>query len=417
MFFPLVAAAALALPTAEQAPPPERALAELARAALAEPAAVRTWAAIARTLRELRPELHRDVPSPAERTAFEIVATVAERAQGAIRELRIEPVAPYTEIAIHGAGSVPYRIVERGTSTAPRLVLTLRGATNALAESDYKAIGRGGVRALHLTDTGTDIELAVDLEKETDFALHRRGDRLVLRIQNRAGAFAPWSTEQQGWGAIRLAARSESPAAEREPQRPEAAELLPAVTTPAVVRTADAPIAADAPAAETVSPAPTAEAREDTAEAAPAEAGAGKAPLGTRARGVADAAAGRLRDALAQPVTPATALVIAGVIALALAAGALLRLRARKRSALAGALDGADPQSDPRLWVARTLAADGASVEEIAQRTGLTRDAVLLLLPPSPPPAPEETADSGTFFPPGQLPSTYTPRGGKWLKH
>lgn len=392
--------------------PVERALGELSRAALRERATVQTWTGIARALRELRPAEAAAVPTEAEEAAWAALDAVASTTKGAVREVRIAPAGPHTEIVVPIAKETRHRLFQRlGDTNDPRLTMVLTGTSNAIVEQSFTGIDRGGVRSLQLSEFGADtVQIAVHLQQATAFMIFRRGEELVLRIENPDGEFRPWST------------------------RPAM------VATQVMAATQAAGVAASAAVANDVVMAEATEA--DVAAAAVA---ATLKPTRTsasrrldRARSLADAgiaAAGRVAE------THGNLLLLAALALTIFFAGNRLRrhwqahrhsgwiagawarwqdrrearraaravrtpraartARAAKPHATAAASAPARHQTASRIWAARTLAANGASPDEIARKTGLARDAVVLLAPTLLEQGlPAENAAGGTFFPP-----------------
>jgi hypothetical protein len=405
--------------------PAERILQDLTRTALREPNSVRAWTAIARTLRDLRPAGTGEVPSDAEAAAYEALDAVASATPGAVRELRISPAGPHTEIAVRTTGEVKYRLFQRlSDQENPRLTMVLSGASNAIILRDFAGIDRGGVRSVQVAEFGTDtVQIAVALQEVSPFTIFRRGEDIILRIENPEGRFATWSSHP---GAVvgRSYAEAKGPAREGETTR-SGPEQRAADRIASTAASSPMPNTATLAAAEEgAPPAMAAEVEPEVASAAAVVApGAGGVSSTSRLTTVFSSIVNSTRHATTEYGHP-LALAVFGLLCLAGATMVARRwLAARQRKPVLGPkarpsreqtgsrrAPAPRQQTSSRIWAARTLAANGASVDEIVQKTGLARDAVLLLAPPLPQQnLPAENAATGTFFPD---PGTSAARGG-----
>lgn len=380
---------------------PRDSIAELSRQALENPASLTHWTRLARALETMRPEPVRDIPTAAERVARQIVDSLAAETRGVIRELRVERSAGRTEVAVAVTGEIRHRLLRRLADTGdPRLTVVLYGADPALLEPLYPAIERGGVRELRVkpTDTGT-VEIAIALERPAAFTLARRGDEVVVGIEHGA-EFEPWSS-RPAWSR-------------NAPQRID--EVIPALAPVAIVGREDGGLLDAFRTAE-----------EESSARASVVGMEGAADPGARInpRAAFDAAAGAIDALTAAVMRVPGALASRGsavppwagevAAALAVALGGLLVARrvraARPRSKAAAAprpkragraaREATGRSANARLGTALSLAEQGAPQTEIARRTGLSRDAVILLKRARrPAPRPAESAGPGTNFRP-----------------
>jgi hypothetical protein len=335
---------------------------------------------------------------------------------GAVHEVRVAPVGPHTEIVVRTTGDVRHRLFQRlGDQRDPRLTMVLTGVGNTIVERDFAGIERGGVRSLAIAEFGADtVQIAVHLQATTAYTIFRRDDELVLRIENPDGEFRPWSSQP---------AVVQQPAIAQAPDAPEAIAVAVAVAV----------------AAET--------SRADAGKAAEPEATAPNAPRHRLAW--AEMPAGVRVAALSRAVAPYTSTLVLAALTLTILLGAnRLRQRWRTRedrdqrqarrgarrsgdsarsasagsasagSASAGATAAPRHPTASRVWAARTLAAHGASPDEIVRKTGLARDAVRLLAPTFlEQGVPAENAGTGTFFPPTDPYGRGAPAGAAAVRH
>lgn len=369
--------------------PAERRLRELTRAALGEEATIPTWTSIARTVRELREADPNAVSPEAEAAARDALEVLARETPGAVGRIEVNPVGPHTEIVVSANGEVRHRLFQRlSDTTNPRLTMVLTGASYAIVEKHFDGIERGGVRAIEVTEFGADtVQIAVGLQTPSPFTIFRRDDSIVLRIENPDGAFEPWSSRGQWAGVV---------AATGAAGLRIAASDLPAASAVAVAGDEPRNLADDGHAGSSIASdgATLPVDQDDTARRA--------------------SISGEIDTLLAYG-----ALAVLGVVLLA---GAVpLGRSIRNRWTVASAARRSGTKTQPanlaarartrspeasRIWAARTLAANGESPDEIARKTGLARDAVLLLAPslteaPSGGGHPAEAAGPGTFFPDG----------------
>lgn len=384
-------------------------------------------------------------------------APPAERPAGSLRELRVVENSGRTEIVVRVAGEPRYRLFRSLSDPVnPRITLEVYDAEAAGLASRYPEVRRGGVRDLRLTptDSGT-IQLVVGLANpgERAFGVVKRDGAIVVWMRNQDGPFAPWSSG----GAPAVA--TEAKAAAAPAPRPEVARPAKDVATVSGPALGTSP-RAEAAAAAVTEPGPVAfaggavEASADIAEAelvgvdgdASEASGAAAAAvgIGARVRALAGRAADAIRQArpaaidagivvlLALAVLPVLFLTHRAMLSPATAAsnpsgtteraGGLRRIPCRPaqpkpdRRLVARARGAAASSPDARLWTVRTLAARGASHAEIARSTGLSRDAVALIVRSAAArsggrpvvedrvrrPDAEGSAGTGTFFRPAE---------------
>lgn len=385
---------------------------------------------------------------------------LAERPAGSLRELRVVENDGRTEIVVRVAGEPRYRLFRRLSDPVdPRLTLEVLDAEAAALAARYPNVRRGGVRELRLTptDSGT-VQLAIGLAAAGPraFGVVKRDGAIVVWMRNQDGPFAPWSSG--GGAAVEASTAKAAPATAPSQEVSPRAEHVTAVSAPAPVASTEGGVEVDAGGLD-VAPA-----------ALEADASDAATTVGIVAR--VRALAGRAADAIRQAGPAAIDVGIVALLALAILpvlrmtrsavltpaaatpapsgtaarAGGLpqtarrparpkreWRLTTRKHRAAA-------PSSpDTRLWTVHTLAAQGRSHAEIARSTGLSRDAVALIVRSAaarghggqgghgrhggpvvatraPRPDAEGSAGSGTFFRPAAHPGRVAAAGGGYWK-
>jgi type IV pilus assembly protein PilQ len=126
-----------------------------------------------------------------------------------VTELRVEPVAGYTEVVVRTSSEVSYS--DFLLMDPPRLIVDLKGARHALARDNFENINRGGVVRVRTSQFRDDVvRIVVELTAATSYTLTRQGNEIRVSFPN------PTGSEFQSW-----AAGPASP--EPAPRRPEAA--------------------------------------------------------------------------------------------------------------------------------------------------------------------------------------------------
>src|SRR5690625_334395 len=274
---------------------------------------------------------------------------------GGVEGITVRPLGSHTEIAAQIRGKADYRLFHRLVHpTDPRLTIVLSKASYRLEERSFDSIMRGGVRKIEVRELpGDTVQIRVGLIESSPYMIYERGDEVILRIENPDGEFTPWTTSR-GYAET-------GPAPEPEPEP----QLEP-------------------PTEPQSEPGPRGEPEIGVGPGAPAK------PEGERTIG--------RRTILAMALTGLGALVL------------LITIRRR------GDEGQGDRRTRPRVhrrrgasrvWAVRTLAEDGATVEESARKTGLSQDAIEMILESGRgadqrgrregPPDPAEGAGSGTF--------------------
>jgi type IV pilus assembly protein PilQ len=112
----------------------------------------------------------------------------------AVTELRVEPVAGYTEVVVRTSGEVSYS--DFLLTEPPRLIVDLKGARHALGRSDFEDIQRGGVIRLRTSQFRDDVvRIVVELTEPTSYTLTRQGGEIRVSFPNPEGAvFDSWAS-------------------------------------------------------------------------------------------------------------------------------------------------------------------------------------------------------------------------------
>lgn len=110
-----------------------------------------------------------------------------------VTELRVEPVANYTEVVIRTSGDV--QTSDFLLTEPARLIVDLKGARHALPEDEFE-IHRGGVIRLRTSQFRDDVvRVVVDLTEPTSYTLTRAGDQVRVQFPNLEGSpFASWDS-------------------------------------------------------------------------------------------------------------------------------------------------------------------------------------------------------------------------------
>lgn len=112
---------------------------------------------------------------------------------GPVTEVAIRPAATTTEVVIEVQGTVEYRDF---TMQGPnRLVLDLFGARHQLGSDEYAGLNRGGVRMVRASQYSDDVvRVVLELDELVPYELFAEPGRLRVVLENRSGAFDPWSS-------------------------------------------------------------------------------------------------------------------------------------------------------------------------------------------------------------------------------
>ncbi|NIR46540.1 MAG: AMIN domain-containing protein [Gemmatimonadetes bacterium] len=151
-------------------------------------------------------------------TLILILAAAAANDPAAVTELRIEPVAGYTEVVVRTSGEVGYS--DFLLTEPPRLIVDLKGARHALGRANFEDIRRGGVVRVRTSQFRDDVvRIVVELTEPTSYTLTRQGSEIRVSFPNPEGmTFDSWASRRE----------DTAPAAAPTPvPLPEAAEARP----------------------------------------------------------------------------------------------------------------------------------------------------------------------------------------------
>jgi type IV pilus assembly protein PilQ len=111
-----------------------------------------------------------------------------------VTELRVEPVAGYTEVVVRTSDEVSY--TDFLLTNPPRLIVDLKGARHALSQDNYENINRGGVVRVRTSQFRDDVvRVVVELTAPTSYTLTRRGAEIRVSFPNLVGDdFESWAT-------------------------------------------------------------------------------------------------------------------------------------------------------------------------------------------------------------------------------
>lgn len=114
-------------------------------------------------------------------------------AVGPVTGLSILPASERTEVVISVSGDVETRDF---TMEGPhRLIVDLMGARHALPQDNFYDIDRGGVRAIRTSQYSADIvRVVLELDEQVGYQLMQLEGQIRLTLENRNGAFEPWSS-------------------------------------------------------------------------------------------------------------------------------------------------------------------------------------------------------------------------------
>jgi len=111
-----------------------------------------------------------------------------------VTELRVEPVAGYTEVVVRTSDEVSYS--DFLLTNPPRLIVDLKGAKHALAGDNFENIDRGGVVRVRTSQFRDDVvRIVVELTSPTSYTLTRQGSEIRVSFPNLAGeGFESWAS-------------------------------------------------------------------------------------------------------------------------------------------------------------------------------------------------------------------------------
>ena len=134
-----------------------------------------------------------------------------------VTELRVEPVADYTEVIITTSEEVEYS--DFLLMSPPRLIVDIKGARHALPSDNYENINRGGVIRLRTSQFRDDVvRVVVELVEVTSYELTREGREIRVSFPNLVGlSFEAWASGP-GNSEARLAAASSPTEAASAPE-------------------------------------------------------------------------------------------------------------------------------------------------------------------------------------------------------
>ncbi len=123
-----------------------------------------------------------------------------------VTELRVEPVAGYTEVVVRSSGEVGYS--DFLLTEPPRLIVDLIGARHALGRDNFENINRGGVIRVRTSQFRDDVvRIVVELVAPTSYTLTRQGGEIRVSFPNLAGEnFDSWASEGGEQRALAVAA-------------------------------------------------------------------------------------------------------------------------------------------------------------------------------------------------------------------
>lgn len=143
---------------------------------------------------------------------------------GPVTGLSIAPAAERTEVVISVEGDVTYRsFTMEGPS---RLVVDVFGARQELPDEDFLELHRGGVRSIRASQFSQEfVRVVLELEELVAHEVLPVTGGVRVSLENRHGAFQPWST-----GVLRSAASAEVASTGAPPAVQAAAPPTPAPT-------------------------------------------------------------------------------------------------------------------------------------------------------------------------------------------
>ncbi|UCF18855.1 MAG: AMIN domain-containing protein [Gemmatimonadota bacterium] len=111
-----------------------------------------------------------------------------------VTEVRVVPVAEYTEVVVRMSGEVSYS--DFLLTEPPRLIVDLKDARHALPRDNFENINRGGVVRVRTSQFRDDVvRIVVELTNPTSYTLTRQGSEIRISFPNPSrAAFDAWAT-------------------------------------------------------------------------------------------------------------------------------------------------------------------------------------------------------------------------------
>ncbi len=111
-----------------------------------------------------------------------------------VTELRVEPVADYTEVVITTSDEVAYS--DFLLTSPPRLIVDVKGARHGLSGENFDNINRGGVIRVRTSQFNDDVvRIVVELVEPTGYTLTREGNEIRVSFPNLQGlSFEAWAS-------------------------------------------------------------------------------------------------------------------------------------------------------------------------------------------------------------------------------
>ena len=111
-----------------------------------------------------------------------------------VNELRVEPVAGYTEVVVRTSDEVGY--TDFLLTDPPRLIVDLKDTRHALARDIFENINRGGVVRVRTSQFRDDVvRIVVELTQPTSYTLTRQGNEIRIAFPNLVGTnFESWAS-------------------------------------------------------------------------------------------------------------------------------------------------------------------------------------------------------------------------------
>jgi type IV pilus assembly protein PilQ len=111
-----------------------------------------------------------------------------------VTELRVEPVAGYTEVVVRTSDVVSYS--DFLLTNPARLIVDLKGARHALSKANFENIDRGGVVRVRTSQFRDDVvRVVVELTAPTSYTLTQQGDEIRVSFPNLTGdTFDSWAS-------------------------------------------------------------------------------------------------------------------------------------------------------------------------------------------------------------------------------
>ncbi len=139
-----------------------------------------------------------------------------------VTELRVEPVAGYTEVVVRSSGEVGFS--DFLLTEPPRLIVDLIGARHALGRDNFENINRGGVIRVRTSQFRDDVvRIVVELVAPTSYTLTRQGGEIRVSFPNLAGEnFDSWASEAGVRPVEARASERPAPVSAEPPQQQQA---------------------------------------------------------------------------------------------------------------------------------------------------------------------------------------------------